>query len=328
MLTRRRVGTGALLAAASAATPRVATRAQTAWPGERPVEVVVPYPPGGGVDTTTRLLLRFAPNHLPGARFVAVNRPGAGGQLGYEAAFNAPADGWTLCAVTAPAMPAMPIERAVRYRPLGWTFFANVVDDPNAFYVAAGSRLRTLADLAAAARERPAGLSYGSTGVGGDDHIAMLAFEALSGIPPMVHAPFAGNAPAMQALLGGHLALLVGNIGESLSLLREGQLRCLGVAAPARMPQAADAPTFREQGFDLVSGASRGLVGPPGMPAPVRARLEAAFAATLSDPAFVQEAQRLGMPLRPLLGEEYGRMLAAMDASLRGLWQRRPWREG
>jgi tripartite-type tricarboxylate transporter receptor subunit TctC len=226
------------------------------------------------VDTTTRLVLRFAPNHLPGARFVAVNRPGAGGQLGYEAAFNAPADGWTLCAVTAPAMPAMPIERAVRYRPLGWTFFANVVDDPNAFYVAAGSRLRTLADLAAAARERPAGLSYGSTGVGGDDHIAMLAFEALSGIPPMVHAPFAGNAPAMQALLGGHLALLVGNIGESLSLLREGQLRCLGVAAPARMPQAADAPTFREQGFDLVSGASRGLVGPPGMPAPVRARLE------------------------------------------------------
>ena len=98
MTTRRALGA----AAALLATPTL-LRAQGTWPGDRPVEVIVPYPPGGGVDTTTRLLLRFAPNHLPGARFVAVNRPGAGGQLGYEAAFNAPADGWTLCAVTAPA---------------------------------------------------------------------------------------------------------------------------------------------------------------------------------------------------------------------------------
>jgi tripartite-type tricarboxylate transporter receptor subunit TctC len=328
MHTRRRVGTGALLVAASAAMPRAAPQAQSAWPGERPVEVIVPYPPGGGVDITTRLVLRFAPNHLPGARFVVVNRPGAGGQLGFEAAFNAAADGWTLCAVTAPAMLAMPIERTVRYRPLDWTFFANVVDDPNAFYVAADSRLRSLADLVATAKARPGGLSYGSTGVGGDDHIAMLAFEGLSGMPPLVHAPFAGNAPATQALLGGHLALLVGNIGENLALLREGRVRCLGVAAPERLPQAAEQPTFREQGIDLVTGASRGLIGPPGMPAPIRARLQAAFAATVADPDFVAEAGRLGMPLRPLIGEDYGRMLARMEASLRELWQRRPWREG
>jgi tripartite-type tricarboxylate transporter receptor subunit TctC len=328
MHTRRRVGTGALFAAASAAVPRVAARAQAAWPGERPIEVVVPYPPGGGVATTTRLVLRFAPNHLPGARFVVVNRPGAGGQLGFEAAFHAAADGWTLCAVTAPAMLAMPIERTVRYRPLDWTFFANVVDDPNAFYVAAESRLRSVADLVAEAKARPGGLSYGSTGVGGDDHIAMLAFEALSGIPPMVHAPFAGNAPATQALLGGHLGLLVGNIGENLALLREGRVRCLAVAAPERLPQAAEQPTFREQGIDLVTGASRGLIGPPGMPAAVRARLQAAFAATVADPDFVAEAGRLGMPLRPFIGEDYGRMLARMEASLRELWQRRPWREG
>ena len=225
-------------------------------------------------------------------------------------------------------MLAMPIERTVRYRPLDWTFFANVVDDPNAFYVAAELRLRSVADLVAEAKARPGGLSYGSTGVGGDDHIAMLAFEALSGIPPMVHAPFAGNAPATQALLGGHLGLLVGNIGENLALLREGRVRCLAVAAPERLPQAAEQPTFREQGIDLVTGASRGLIGPPGMPAAVRARLQAAFAATVADPDFVGEAQRLGMPLRPLIGEDYARMLTTMEASLRELWQRRPWREG
>ncbi len=202
------------------------------------------------------------------------------------------------------------------------------MDDPNAFFVAAGSRLRTLADLVAAARAQPQALSYGSTGVGGDDHIAMLAFEALPGIPPMVHAPFSGSAPGMQALLGGHLGLLVGNISEGLSLVREGQLRCLGVAAPARFAQAVGVPTFREQGSDLAAGASRGLVGPPGMPAAVRTRLEAAFTAALADAAFLQEAQRLGMSLRPLVGEDYRRLLAEMDASLRDLWRRRPWREG
>jgi tripartite-type tricarboxylate transporter receptor subunit TctC len=77
-----------------------------------------------------------------------------------------------------------------------------------------------------------------------------------------------------------------------------------------------------------VTGASRGLIGPPGMPGPIRARLQAAFAATVADPGFVAEAQRLGMPLRPLIGQDYARMLAAMEASLRDLWQRRPWREG
>ena len=113
---------------------------------------------------------------------------------------------------------------------------------------------------------------------------------------------------------------VLGNVGENMALLRKGQLRCLGVAAPARLPQAAEVPTSREQGFELVCGASRGLVGPPGMPAPVRARLGAALAAAPSDPAFLQEVQRLGMPLRPLLGEEYRRMLAEMDASLHALW--------
>ncbi|MBK1661273.1 tripartite tricarboxylate transporter substrate binding protein, partial [Paracraurococcus ruber] len=235
--------------------------------------------------------------------------------------------GYTLGCITCPALPALPIERQVRYRAADFAWLANVVDDPNSIFVLRESPLRSLADMAAGARARPGQISYGSTGVGGDDHIAMLAFEDWAGTPPMVHVPYAGSAPAIQALLGGHIDLLVGNISEHLPLQKEGRIRALGLAAPARFAPLPAVPTFREQGFDLVAGASRGFVGTPGLPAALRTRLEGAFAAALAEPAFLQEAERAGMPLRPMVGAAYAAMVAEMEAGLRSLWGRRPWRE-
>ena len=302
--------------------------AAPAWPAERPIEVVVPVPPGGALDALARLLMPHVCAHLgEGARFLVINRPGAGTQIGNEAIFNAAPDGYTLGCITAPALPALPIERQVRYRSADFTWLANVVDDPNTVFVLAGSPLRSLAELVAAARARPGALTYGSTGVGGDDHIAMLAFEDWAGTPPMVHVPFTGSAPAIQALLGGHLDLLVGNISEHLPLQQEGRIRALGLAAAARFAPLPQVPTFREQGFDLIAGASRGFIGTPGLPGPMRARLEAAFAAALDEPDFRRDAERAGMPLRILLGGAYASMIGEMEANLRRLWSRRPWRE-
>jgi len=326
MLTRRRLGA---TAAASALIPATSTRAQgVTWPAERPIEVIVPVPPGGGLDAMARILMPHVCNHLgDGARFIVVSRPGAGTQIGNEAVFNAAPDGYTLGAITAPALPALPIERPVRYRTAEFTWIANIVEDPNAFVVEASSPLRSLGDLAAAARSRPGGMSYGSTGVGGDDHIAMLAYETAEGLPAMVHVPFLGSAPATQALLGRHINLLVGNISEAIALQRDGRIRALGVAAPMRFPALPAVPTFREQGFDFVAGASRGFVAAPGLPTEIRQRLETAFMAALAEPAFLADAEKLAMPLRPLIGGAYASMIAEMDASLRALWQRHPWKE-
>ena len=115
MPTRR--GLGAIVLGIAAATPRLAC-AQAPWPGERPVDVIVPFPPGGGVDIMARLLLPFVARHLPGARFVVTNRPGAGGQIGFETTFGAAPDGHTLGAVTLPNLNAIALERPVRYRAL------------------------------------------------------------------------------------------------------------------------------------------------------------------------------------------------------------------
>jgi tripartite-type tricarboxylate transporter receptor subunit TctC len=219
------------------------------------------------------------------------------------------------------------MERQTRYRALDFTFIANVVDDPGGLFVAANSPLRDLRDLIAAAKARPGQISYGSTGIGSDDHLLVIAFEEMAGVPPMTHAPFNGMAPLSTALLGGHLQVGAFNMSESLALLRDGKIRSLGQAAATRWAGTPDVPTFGEQGYRLVSGATRGVVAPPGLPAEIRTRLEAAFRAALSDPNFIREAERLGLPLAPLIGDAYRAEVERNEKELRGLWQRRPWRE-
>ncbi len=312
------------LAAATLGLPRIA---KAAWPGDRPIEIIVPFPPGGGVDTMARMILPGLQAQLPGARFVVVNRPGAGGQLGWEAAFGAAPDGYTLAATSVPALVTYPMERQVRYRALEFIYIANVVDDPGGLFVAANSPLRDLRDLIAAAKARPGQISYGSTGIGSDDHLLVIALEELAGAPPMTHVPFNGMAPLSTALLGGHLQLGAFNMSESLALLRDGKIRALGQAAATRWAGTPEVPTFAEQGQQLISGATRGIVAPPGLPAEIRARLEAAFRAALADPTFIKEAERLGLPLAPLIGDAYRAEVERNEKDLRGLWQRRPWRE-
>ena len=323
-MTTRRAVLGVLAAAGTLPLPRLAL---AAWPGDRPIEVIVPYPPGGGVDTMARVVLPAVQAKLPGARFVVVNRAGAGGQLGWEVAFNAAPDGFTLAATSVPALVTYPMERQVRYRPLEFTFIANVVDDPGGLFVAANSPLRTLADLVAAAKARPAQISYGTTGIGSDDHLLVIGLEDRAGMPPMTHVPFNGMAPLGTALVGGHVDVGAFNMSESLALLQAGRIRSLGQAALTRWSGTADVPTFREQGQNMVSGATRGIVAPPGLPAEIAARLEAAFRDAMADAGFVAEANRLGLPLAPRIGAEYRSDVVGLERDLRGLWQRRPWRE-
>jgi len=306
------------------ATPALA---QAAWPHARAIEVFVPFPAGGGVDTMVRAVVAQAAWRLSGSRFVVTNRPGAGGQLGFEANFNAAPDGYTLGAATNTAMNAIAIERSPRYRPADFTWIANVVDDPAGFWVHPDSPWRNLADLAAAARAQPETFGVGTAGVGSDDHILQLAFEAATGTS-LIHIPYNGTGPTLRDLLGGRLPIGSFNMGEGVTLLREGRIRCLGQAGPARWEMTAEVPTFREQGLDVLGGSARGIAGPPGIPAPIVERLREAFRGALADPGFQAEARRLHLPLRPLIGDEYGAMMAADLASLRALWARRPWKEG
>jgi tripartite-type tricarboxylate transporter receptor subunit TctC len=321
-MTSRRLLLGAGLGAL--ALPRLA---KAAWPADRPIEVVVPFPPGGGVDGMVRLILNFVTPRMPGARFAVVNRAGAAGQIGFEAIFNAAPDGYTLGAVTNTAMHAIAVERRPRYRPEDFTYIANVVDDPGGFWVRADSPWRTLTDLQAAARAAPETIGVGTAGIGSDDHLLQLGFEAAAGVR-LLHVPYNGTAPVLRDVLGGSLPIGSLNMSEGLPLLREGRIRCLAQGGPQRWAPTGQVPTFREAGFDVIGGSARGIAGPPGMPPEIVARLVEAFHDALADPALLADAERTGTPLRPLVGDEYRRMMRADHEAIEALWQRRPWREG
>jgi tripartite-type tricarboxylate transporter receptor subunit TctC len=301
-------------------------RAQGSWPGERPISFVVPFPPGGGTDVMARAMVPYLEKHLPGARFVVLNRPGAGAEVGYTAVATAPPDGLTMGVVIVPSLQTITIERQPRYRLEDFAYLGAVVEDPGGFFVAPDSPLRTLDDLAMMARSRSGAVSVGTAGIGSDDHLLMIAFERRARAN-MIHVPFAGQAPTVAALLGRHITVAAMNIGESLELVKQGQARPLAQAAAERGSLAPEIPTFREQGFDIIGGVVRGIVVPAATPAPIRARLEGALTAMMADPAWHADALRLGQPLRAMSGGEFQRYVATEAEALRRLWQERPWKD-
>jgi tripartite-type tricarboxylate transporter receptor subunit TctC len=235
-------------------------------------------------------------------------------------------DGHTIGAAAFPALVSTPIERRVRWRPAELTYLANVVDDPCGLFVPPASPLRGLADLLAKAKARPGDVTYGTAGIGGDDHIATLLLEEAAAVR-LSHVPYSGTSQLLPPLLAGQLDVGAFNLSEALPLLREGRLRSLGVATAERSPLAPEVSTYREQGADVLGSAGRGFFAPPGLPASVRDPLLAAFAAALADPAWAQAAERLSLPLRPLVGDDFRDMVLGADAALKALWERRPWKE-
>ncbi|MXP61902.1 tripartite tricarboxylate transporter substrate binding protein [Roseomonas sp. M0104] len=321
-LTRRSLGllgAGALLAR-----PALAA---AAWPGDRPIVVIVPYPPGGGVDQMTRLILPAVQRHLPGATFVVENRPGAGSQIGMEAAFNARPDGYTLGAVSSPALMTIPFERPVRYKVDELAYIANVVDDPGGLWVNKDSPIKDLADLLARAKKAPGTLSLGTTGIGSDDHLLMLLVEEAVPGASFSHVPFNGAAPLQTAVLGGHLDIGCFNVSEGLPGFRDGRFRCLAQGGAERDPSMPEVPTLKEQGVDVVASAQRGIVGPPGLPAEVQQRLTEAFSAALADPQFLADAKRTQLPVQGAVGARYREAVLGLDGKLKEMWARKPWRD-
>jgi tripartite-type tricarboxylate transporter receptor subunit TctC len=298
--------------------------ARAAWP-ERPVTMVVAFPPGGGTDVAARTLARFLEREL-GQPVVVLNRGGAGGEIGFAELARARPDGYTIGFINTPGIVTIPIERQARFRLEDFAPIANVVDDPGGFFVPAASRLRGLADLVARARAEPGAVTYGTTGIGSDDHLATLAFQRLAGVE-LTHVPFAGAAQVRNAALGRQIDVAAMNMGEGLADMRQGQLRPLGQMAEARWEHAAEVPTFREQGFDVVQGSMRGVAAPEGVPGEVRGRLAAAARRAMEDPEFRRLAEQQGLPLRYLGPEEYRAELARMREEYGRLWAVHPWKE-
>jgi tripartite-type tricarboxylate transporter receptor subunit TctC len=311
--------------AAAASLPFAASRAR-AWQPDRGITMIVAYAAGGGTDTAARLLARAMERDL-GQPVVVVNRAGAGGEIGFTELARAKPDGYTIGFTNTPTIVTIPIERQARFRLEDFSFIANIVDDPGGLWVLTASPIRSLDDLLAEARRRPGQVSYGTTGIGSDDHLAMLALERATGTK-FLHVPFAGSSQVRTALFGKTLDLAVVNMGEGLTDWRQGAVRPLGQLATQRWEAAAEVPTLRELGYDVVEGSMRGVAAPAGMPREALERLAQAVHRAMTDPEFQAGAKAQQLPLRFLGPEDYTRELQALRDHYARIWAQHPWKEG
>jgi len=305
-----------------------AQAALAAYP-ERPITMIIAYSPGGGTDLVARALAPYLEKYLGGgARMVIVNRAGAGGEVGFAAIANAPADGYTIGFVNTPPLMTIPIERTAQFGGPGrFDLLGNIVDDPCNFAVHTDTPVRNLQELAAYARANPGKVTVGSTGIGSDDHLLMLMFERAAGVK-MVHIPFKGSADVRTAITSKQIEVAAMNIGEALQAVRGGApMRNLGQFSPARTNLAPDLPTGREQGFNFELSSLRGLAAPKGLPPEVRERLVKAVASAAGDPEFQAQATKFFAPLRFLNPSQFEAVIRDSEQQFRQLWQELPWGE-
>ncbi|MBU8545397.1 MULTISPECIES: Bug family tripartite tricarboxylate transporter substrate binding protein [Roseomonadaceae] len=298
--------------------------ARAAWP-ERPVQIVVPFGPGGGTDLTARLLGRFLERHTGGRPVVVQNRAGAGGEIGMTAVADAAPDGHTLVILNTPNVLTIPIERAARFRLDSFVPIANIVDDPGTLSVHSSSPIRSIAELVASAKARPGMLTYGTAGVGSAGHIAMLLVGRSAGISG-THVPFNGSAAVATALAGQQIEVATANFGEAIGFAGAGgNWRILGVMGPARMASHPDIPTFAEAGIPVQTGSLRGLGAPRGTPPETIAAITTALDAVMADPDYRAAMTQATQVIRYVKGAEYQALLRGMEADLRSLFAATPW---
>jgi tripartite-type tricarboxylate transporter receptor subunit TctC len=250
------------------------TRAQD-YPA-KPVKIVVPYSAGGNADILGRTLAQKLGDALK-QPFVVENRAGANGGIGTDFVAKSPADGYTLLVTASGPFTVNPtLYKSVPYDPV--KDFAPISECAVYQYVLvtlASSPWKSIDDIVAGARARPGAVSYGSTGVGGGNHLSGELFALATGTQ-LVHVPYKGSAPALADLLGGQLSMMFDTVITSVPQIRAGKLRAFAVSSAKRASSLPEVPTMQEagiKGFDISQW--QGFLAPAGTPKAIIERLNA-----------------------------------------------------
>jgi tripartite-type tricarboxylate transporter receptor subunit TctC len=240
----------------------------------RPVTLVVTFPPGGGNDAMARLMAERL-SKVAGQPFVVENRGGAGGGIGTRAVAKSAPDGYTLLLAFSGTLAINPsLYENVGYDPQkDFAPIGLIASSPSVLVVNTAFPAKTLPELIAYAKKHPGEVNYASSGVGTVVHVSMEMFANMAGIK-IRHVPYRGTGPAVTDLLGNHVSMMMPPLQPVLGNIQSGQLRAIAVASPTRSKLLPDLPTIDEAGVRGYTAAMRyGLVAPAGTPAPVIAFL-------------------------------------------------------
>lgn len=277
----------------------------------KPLRIVVPFPPGGGVDHVARIIGQQLSLQM-GQPVIVENKPGASANIGADFVAKADPDGYTiLCAANGLAsnvtlFPHTPFNALKDFAPI-----AKVGSAPLVVIVAKDSPVKTLKDLIAMAKKDPGKLDYGSAGNGSSQHLGGEMLKNIAKID-VLHVPYKGGAPAMTDLLGGRISYMVQNPIEALSHIKAGQLRALAVAGSKRMPLLPNVPTSAEAGLPGYDAPVWwGFVAPVKTPKEIVNKLNAEIVKALASPKVKDALSQVGVILDPGTPEQFGQFMRA-----------------
>ncbi|TQL69094.1 tripartite-type tricarboxylate transporter receptor subunit TctC [Nocardioides albertanoniae] len=259
----------------------------------RPIQVVVPYPAGSGIDTTTRALADVINDSGDlGQDLQIVNRDGGGGTVGTTDVLNAKPDGYTIGVVPDGPLTLVPQTEKVAYDPTSATYINEILTSPILFVVPGDSKLKTLQDLVEAAKAEPGSVTIAEGPL--NYKVPADQFEQQTDVD-LKHVEFEGDQATTTALLGRNVDVGVMQLASALPQLKSGKIRALGVTSADPVDLVPDVPTFASQRIDIVWQAFNVVVAPGKLPDPIEKKLTETFAEAVASDEFAEAAEKLGL---------------------------------
>jgi tripartite-type tricarboxylate transporter receptor subunit TctC len=267
----------------------------TTWPADKPVTMVVPFPPGGSTDNIARMLASKLQEKLGGS-FIVDNKAGATGTIGGGFIKRAAPDGYTLFVSSlGPFVIAPHLIKNVPYDPMkDFDYLTVAVQAPNVLAVPANSPHKTMADVIAFHKANPGRMTFASAGNGSSDHLTAELFWQETGTTG-THVPYKGGAPAITDLLAGQVDATFMNVNTAVPYIKAGKFRALAITSNKRSPVLPDVPTMDEAGVkNVVVYSWQAVAAPKGLPPAVKAKLHSALVAVLNDPSVKPKLLEVG----------------------------------
>jgi len=302
--------------------PALAEGQQDAAYPSKTIEIVVPSKAGGSTDAMARIFAQVAKKHLPGAEFAVVNKPGSGGQQGFEYIAAAKPDGYTLGTVFTVQLPSHIVSGRARYTLDDFYYLGMVLDDPSIIVVPKNSPVNSLEELIEASKSGE--MTASVNGIGSDDHLAMMLFQDASGTAFQV-IPAAGSSEQKASIMGGHIDVAFMNFSQMVAQHQSGDVKILAVLSDERNEDLPELPTAKELGYDVNMKGTRGFVIQKDAPAEIQSKLRNVMNLVVNDPEFKKALEAANQTLFYRTGDEYEAYMHKLKADMEPLFVREPW---
>jgi tripartite-type tricarboxylate transporter receptor subunit TctC len=286
------------------------------------INLVVPSKAGGSTDTTARLFAETAKKYWSDADFIVVNKPGAGGLIGFEYEARAKADGYTLGLMFTPQFVAHIVSKTAKYNIDTFKVVGNVAEDQGIVVVNAASPIMNLADLAKAAKEKK--LTAIVNGIGSDDFLAAKNFEEVAGVEFNL-VPTKGSTEQKAAVLGNHVDVGFMNLSQMLSQHKAGQVRIIAILSKKRAKAAPEVLTSIEQNFNVLMSATRGFIIHKNVDKDIQDKIIDLYTKVVNDAEFQERCEKTYIFLDPMNSAEYTSYLKELQATTQKVYDKNPW---